>query len=266
MEPVAKWDAQHVLVRDPLTQPEPLRPHFTGAEQYPMASHDIDDHAKREGGQDNYHTEELKCWGVRPTCPNGILDGTGGSFAHFPRPEIADSWRCESATSRLVGLSCPTLDARNGSSGSESDASLDAEVASLTSGRRLGLAYNDARLPVEAKDRAAAATGLAMPTVVSPPSRYGNKESSTLFCLLSPSFSQQQHRAVNWAVTPSPTEGERRQAGPLGSGRDASARSIEVAGEPGVAGHVLGGLWTEEPTAKRQKCGTTGSVVGAPLR
>lgn len=254
MEPVPKWDAQHdVLLRGRLPQHAPVRPQFTGAEQFSVTSHDLSDHARRESERDSYSPEDLNCWTIRPPCPNGILDGVEGSFAKSQQPGISgDSWRC---ASNLVGFSCPPRDARHDTSGGESDASLDAEVASLTSGRRLGLAYSDARLlPAQAKGKAAAAvSGLAVPTTVSPPSRYGNKEPSTLLCLLSPSLSQQQPRAGNWAVTPSPTEGERGRE----SERNASAGPIEVAGEAaGVAGQVLGGLWTSEPAAKRHKCGS----------
>lgn len=120
-------------------------------------------------------------------------------------------------------------------SGSDSDASMDAEVASLTSGRRLGSGAEGLVRMVNAPTKLPRAEP-----------RIRDAESAVaLFALLSPSTH----------ITPSPVQGHRQQQQTtkeldhLGdsSGRSSWDTETEARGEKGEE------IWVDEPEAKRQR-------------
>ncbi|CAM9448501.1 unnamed protein product [Ectocarpus sp. 13 AM-2016] len=119
-------------------------------------------------------------------------------------------------------------------SGSDSDASMDAEVASLTSGRRLGSGAEGLVRMVNAPTKLPRAEP-----------RIRDAESAVaLFALLSPSTH----------ITPSPVQGRhqqqttKQQLDHLG---DCGRSSWDT--ETGAGGEKGGEIWVDEPEAKRQR-------------
>lgn len=269
----ASWD-KSAFVREPLdrTLCRP-RPSGSGSGENHSAAQDHDRLGGQRGapaGGGSHAAGMSHFWAIRPPCMSPT--SSCGNFAvRQSSPGTVDSWACEMAATNSnvnngsdFARKCPSFrDAPD--SGSDSDASMDAEVASLTSGRRLGMDHKDASLLLG--PRCAVRAGY-MP-VVTPPSRSREAESvEAFFALLSPTAEQQCSSSSNVSsssITPSPTDGySTPAAGHLELGRSAvfslgGRGDDKRAGDSGRAGVVQGEGRLNERGAKRQRFGASAS-------
>ena len=248
------WD-KSAFVREPLDMTL-CRPRPSGSGENHSAAQDHNRLGQRGPPAGGRSTGGLSpFWAIRPPCMSSC-----GNFAvrQSSSPGTVDSWACETATnSNFNNGSLSLRDAPDSPSGSDSDESMDAEVASLTSGRRLGMDHKDA--PLLLGPRCAVRAGY-MP-VVTPPSRTRDAESvEAFFALLSPT--SEQH--CNSSVTPSPTDGySTPAAGHLELGKNAAfslgGREDRLSEDSGRAGVVRGEVPVNGRGAKRQRFGTSAS-------
>lgn len=221
----------------PVCRPSPIALMDRGSSL--RGSGDAQQRRQREKATSQNDGDGTRCWTIRPPpTPTGSFTLRQSSPQGLP-----DFWASASSSS--------SRDAKEDycGGGSDSDASMDAEVAKYTG--RLGLEHKDACLPVG--PRCMTMDGLV--PIVTPPSRSQNLEAGpAVFSLVSPA-------GGHFAVTPSPTaEGWGGRTGHAGSDRsaefhwDASSRSNVTSPGDSVAGAVhlrVGGAVEAPPVAKR---------------
>ena len=275
----SSWD-KTAFVREPLDRTL-CRPRPSGsASENHSAAQDHDRLGQQRspptGGRGSHaHAGRLSpFWAIRPPCMS--------SCGHFSvrqestSPGTVDhSWACDMAATNSNFNNgsdfsrCPTFRDAPDSDDSDSDASMDAEVASLTSGRRLGMDHKDASLLLGPRCVVRARAGY-MP-VVTPPSRNREAESVEAFFALLSSPTAEQHcsssSSSSSSSTPSPTDGfSTPAAGHLVLGRSAAlslrGRGARLPGYSGRAGAGVGSgeVPANERGAKRQRFGASASA------
>lgn len=191
-----------------------------------------------------------KSTGARLTLPKHFLRPSGNSYRDSHR-----QWG-------LVGEMCSREGTCDGyDSGCESDSATDAEVASLTSGRRLGIEHNEAWLQDGrtslARQSLASGGGKSTIPTVTPPSRFRDEGSPVLFALVSPAGSSCR---LQWPFSPSLSDRGSTPGVQSWAGSDTSRSwggSMSGRGSPRAEllldPNVNDERWVEEPAAKRRQ-------------